>query len=73
MYRIQSITMVKIMNEFNTQKRIAAGKNGGKDGKALYKLLNNAVYGKAMERMNRIEVKLVNNGKDYLECTSKPR
>ena len=41
--------------------------------KALYKLLNNAVYGKEMERLNRIDVKLVNNDKDYLECTSKPR
>ena len=30
--------------EFNTQKGIDAEKNGGKDGKALYKLMNNAVY-----------------------------
>ena len=32
--------------EFNTQKRIAAEKSGEKDGKALYKLTNNAVYRK---------------------------
>ena len=32
--------------KFNTQKRIEAGKNGVKDGKALYKLMSNAVYGK---------------------------
>ena len=34
--------------EFNTQKRIEAEKNGGKDGKALYKLMNNAVHRKTM-------------------------
>ena len=32
--------------EFNTQKRIEAEKNGYKDGKALYKLMSNIVYGK---------------------------
>ena len=32
--------------EFNTQKRIEAEKNNDKDGKALYKLMNNAMYGK---------------------------
>ena len=35
--------------------------------------MNNAIYGKAMEKLrNRINVKLVNNKKDYLKCTSKP-
>ena len=35
--------------------------------------MNNVVYGKAMENLkNRINVKLVNNEKDYLKCTSKP-
>ena len=32
--------------EFNTQKIIEAEKFFDRDGKALYKLLNNAVYGK---------------------------
>ena len=31
--------------QLNTQKRIEAEKNDDKDGKALYKLMNNAVYG----------------------------
>ena len=32
--------------KFNTQKRIEAEKNGYEDGKALHKLMSNAVYGK---------------------------
>ena len=59
--------------EFNTKKIIEAGKNNGKDGKALYELLNYAIYRKTMENIrNRIDVKLVNNEKDYLKCISKP-
>ena len=46
----------------------------GKDVKALYKLINNAVYEKTMENLrNRINVKLVSNKKGYLKWTSKPR
>ena len=59
--------------EFNTQKRIEAEKNNDKDGKTLYKLMNNAIYEKAIENLrNGINVKLVNSEKDYLRCTSKP-
>ena len=65
--------MAKQYVEFNTQKRIEAEKNGDKNGKALYKLMNNAVYGKTMENLrNRINVKLVSNKKDYLKWASKP-
>ena len=60
--------------EFNTQESTEAEKkNNGKDVKALHKLVNNTIYGKAMENLrNRINVKLGNNEKDYLNCSSKP-
>ena len=49
------------------KKRIEAEKNGDKDGKVLYKLK------KTMENLrNAIDVRLVNNKKDYLKRTSKP-
>ena len=65
--------MAKTICWIQHKKRIEAEKNGDKDGKALYKLMNNAVYGKTMENLrNRIDVKLVSNKKDYLKWTSKP-
>ena len=59
--------------EFNTPKIVEAEKNGDKDGKPLYKLMNNAIYRKSMGNLkNRINVRLVNNKKDYLKSTTKP-
>ena len=64
---------LKLYLKFNTEKRIEAEKNGDKDGKALYDLINKAVYSKATENVrNRIDVRLVSNKKDYLKWTSKP-
>ena len=47
-------------------------KNGEKDGKVLYKFMNNDVLGKAMEKLgNRIDVRLASKEKAYLKWKSK--
>ena len=59
---------LKQYDKFNTKKRIEAEKIGDKDGKTLYKLMNNVVYEKTMESLrNRIDIKLVSNKKDSLK------
>ena len=64
---------MKLYIQFITQKRMEAEINNDKDVKALYKLVNNAIYIKTMENLrSRINIKLVNNRKDYLKYTSKP-
>ena len=40
---------LKPYTEFKTQKRVEAEKDNDKDGKALYKLMNYAIYGKRWE------------------------
>ena len=68
MFELNQFQWLKQYVEFNTQKRIEAEKNGDKDGKELYKLMNIAAYGKTMENLrNRIDVKRVSNKKDYLK------
>ena len=42
------------------------------DGKALNRLMNNAVYRKTMGNLRRIDVELVSNKKVHLKWTSKP-
>ena len=55
------------------KKKGEAEKNFSKDGKALYKLINTAVYGKSMESIRNIfDAKFVISKKDYLKWTSKP-
>ena len=52
--------------EFTTHKKVEAEKNREKDGKVLYKLMSNAIYGKTIENFrSRINVKLENNKKDF--------
>ena len=63
---------MKTYVKFNSQKSIAEGKNGDKDRKTLYKLMNNAAYGKAMGTIrNKTDISLVNKKKEYLKWTSK--
>ena len=55
------------------RRKIEVKKYGDKDGKALHRLMNNAVHGKTMENLrNRIDVRLMSNKEDYLKWTSKP-
>ena len=56
--------MVKTIYRFNTHKRIEVQKSNDKDGKALYKLMNNDIYGKTTKKLRyRNDVNLVNNKK----------
>ena len=65
----QSDWMKNYIN-FNTEKR----KNAAKSFEInLFKLMINNAYGKTMENLRkRINVRLVNNEKDFLKYTSKP-
>ena len=56
--------------DFNTKKRMNAANNFEK---YFFKLMINSVYGKTMENLQkRINVRLVNNEKDFLKYTSRP-
>ena len=41
--------------------------------KDFFKLMINCVYGKTIESLRkRVNFKLVNNGRDYVKCVSRP-
>ena len=56
--------------DFNTEKR-KNSKNSFE--RSFFKLLVNSIYGKTAENIRkRINVKLINNAKDYVRCVGKP-
>ena len=56
--------------DFNTKNRMGATNDFEKD---FFKLMINSVYGKTMENLRkRINVRFVNNKKDFLKYTSRP-
>ena len=62
----------KPYSHLNPDNRKEPEQNGDKDRKAMYKLMNNAVYSKAMENLrNRIDVRLISNKQDYLKLAEK--
>ena len=56
--------------DFNTQKRMEATNEADKK---LFKLLNNAVFGKTMENMRkRMKIRIIKKPKDFLKYASRP-
>ena len=61
---------IKTYIDFKTEKRMNAAKDFEK---YFFKLMIDSVYGKIMENLRkRINVRLVNNEKDFLKYTSRP-
>ena len=56
--------------DFNTEKRKNTNNNYEKN---FFKLMINSVYGKTMKNLRkRVNVKLINNAKDYVKSVSRP-
>ena len=70
MLKFKQSDWIKKYINFNNEKRMNAVNDFEKD---FLKLMINSFYGKTMENLRkRINVRLVNNAKDFLKYTSKP-
>ena len=68
--KLKQSDWMKSYIDFNTEKRMNAANDFQKD---FFKLMINSVYGKKMENLQkRINVRLINNEKDFLKYTNRP-
>ena len=59
--------------DFNTQRRKEAKSRGDEFGDIFFKLMNNVVFGKAMENIRkRVDIRLVTSEKQMIKISSKP-
>ena len=68
--RFRQSDWMKKYIDFKMKKRMSAANSFEKD---FFKLMINSIFGKTMENLRkRINVRLVNNEKDFLKYTSRP-
>ena len=68
--KLKQSDWMKSYIDFNTEKRMNAANDFQKD---FFKLMINSAYGKKMENLRkRINVRLINNEKDFLKYTNRP-
>ena len=58
---------------YKKKHKFEAENTGDQDGKALNKSIKKVVYGRITKKLrNRVDLRLVNNKREYLKWTSKP-
>ena len=73
--KILSIKMTRILYKvwYKKKHKFEAENTGDQDGKGLNKSIKKVVYGRITKKLrNRVDLRLVNNKREYLKWTSKP-